>query len=168
VNRSLKIPPGFRSPAQGCSNPGYRVAMNTQPQWGCAIIGRDRGHNPDGVKENRSCGPRVARASQPWALFRNPLGIEQKTIPTRFHPPAQDGNNPGYRNPVGVYENKSRGPRAAHTSQPWALFCNPFGIAIQRQGVMLPWVHKTRHIHVTIYTPICVNLTSLDELKLHA
>jgi hypothetical protein len=48
------------------------------------------------------------------------------------------------------------------------LFRNPFEIAIQRQGIMLPCGHKTRHVHVTVNTPIAVNLTSLDELETHA
>jgi hypothetical protein len=172
VNRSLKIPTGFHLPAQGCSNPGHRVVMHPQPQRGCVIIRSSHGHNPVRVDKNQSRDPRVARRSQPWALYRNPVGIAQTTIPnpvptqhgggsegrcvnrplkipTGFHPPAQGCSNPGHRvavdpqpqwdcaivsppqgrNPGGVDDDQSRGPRVARASQPWALFRNPLGIA---------------------------------------
>jgi hypothetical protein len=103
MNRPVKIPTGFDPPAQGCSNPGHRVAVMPQPQWGCAIIGTPQGHNPAGVDNHQSHGPRVARSSLPWALLHNPFGIahattstlfrklfgiEQSKIPTEFHSPA--------------------------------------------------------------------------------
>jgi len=72
------IPKGLRPPAQGCrvreatlgksgkmsSTPtGLRRAsrFGSQPRWGC-------------FHSNRI--PRVARSSQPWALSRNPVGIQ--------------------------------------------------------------------------------------------
>jgi len=158
VNRPLKIPTGFRPPAQGWNNPGHRVVMHPQPQRGYIIIIPPHGHNPAGVDDNQSRGPRVARASQPWALCRNPVGLAPMKIPTGFHSPAQGWNNPGYRvamkpqpqggctiiepphghNPGGVDENQSRGPRVARASQPWALFCNPVGIERTTIPMRLP------------------------------
>lgn len=160
MNCLLKIPTGFHLPAQGWSNPGSRVAVKPQPQWGWAIIETPQGHNPGGVDEDQSHDPRVARHEQPWALFHNPVGIELAKIPMGFHPPAQGWNNPGHcvvmhpqpqrgcviirsshgHNPVGVDKNQSRYPRVAHRSQPWALFRNPFGIEQRKfpMGFRLP------------------------------
>src|SRR5262245_31861267 len=70
-----KIPKGFRLRAQGCEG---RATLGMpervfQPQRGCAKDLRDERVRfamvPKGV-------PRVARSSQPWALRRNPVGVE--------------------------------------------------------------------------------------------
>ena len=94
------------------------------------------GRNPVGIGENESRIPRVARASQPWAVWQNPVGIKYRKIPTGFRPRAQgwriaptlgaspqliinpNGAAPSWRcvragrNPVGI--------------EAWALGRNPF------------------------------------------
>src|SRR5204863_9135546 len=70
-------------PWAACHNPfgiRPRVAMNPQPQEGCAVIGGPQDHNPGGVDDNESRGPKVTRTAQPWAVYRNPVGIAQTRI----------------------------------------------------------------------------------------
>src|SRR5229473_5837662 len=68
--------PGLR----GTSYPGKLRKRSLQPQRGCVYVVTRR-HNPVWVADLRREDPRVARASQPWALFRNPFGI----LPKRTH-----------------------------------------------------------------------------------
>ena len=75
----LKIPTGFRPPAQGCearATLGYQSENIINPNGVVPLTQRGgKRHNPVrvGIKLIRS--PRVARSSQPWALCRNPFGI---------------------------------------------------------------------------------------------
>ena len=50
-------------------------AKAQQPQRGCGPAG-EGGRNPVGVETITGIAPRVARASQPGALGRNPFGIQ--------------------------------------------------------------------------------------------
>ena len=73
------IPTGLRPPAQGCepaSYPGCSRPGRFNPN-GVAAFRPTHGHNPVGVGRMRAGFPRVARASQPWALGRNPVGIQR-------------------------------------------------------------------------------------------
>jgi len=79
--RRRSIPKGLRPPAQGCEERatlGHR-STNHQPQRGCGnsvFVWRscDVGRNPVGVVVVFGRFPRVARASQPWALRHSPVG----------------------------------------------------------------------------------------------
>jgi hypothetical protein len=76
----LPIPTGLHHPAQGCrvgeATLGHRPRIFPQPQRGC-ITPRANGFNPVGVGFPFFDGPRVARASQPWADGRSPVGGEE-------------------------------------------------------------------------------------------
>src|SRR6185436_16502226 len=52
--------------------------MFHNPNGGCGLVvfPAAAGHNPFRVVLVRARDPRVARSSQPWALLRNPFGIE--------------------------------------------------------------------------------------------
>src|SRR6266496_731715 len=50
-----------------------------QPQRGCGSTERGR-RNPFGVGFLLARFPKVARASQPWALRRNPFGIHSRNL----------------------------------------------------------------------------------------
>src|SRR5258705_10477572 len=84
---SLPIPKGLRRKAQGCEvratlgknanhkNPNGVATRGAhspkpKPRWGFAFLIR--------------C-PRVARPSQPWALLRNPVGIQGKNTLPNLH-----------------------------------------------------------------------------------
>ena len=69
--------------------PWVIVEQISQPQRGCGnsvFVRRagDVGHNPVGVVIFCGRFPRVARASQPWALGRNPVGILNSIELLRF------------------------------------------------------------------------------------
>ena len=68
--------PSF-SPAVGesASLPWVNREKDFLPQRGCGECADEGGRNPVGVGNFCGCFPRVARASQPWALRRNPFGI---------------------------------------------------------------------------------------------
>jgi cytochrome c oxidase accessory protein FixG len=84
-------PKGIASSSPGLSRtagsyPGFHVRNSHQPRRGCAAARRallphiplfplDKGHNSFGVAVRTRRLPRVARASRPWALWRNPFGI---------------------------------------------------------------------------------------------
>ena len=76
----LPIPTGLRDLAQGCrvseATLGHRVDYFPQPQRGCITV-RARGFNPVGVGFPFPGSPRVARASQPWAGCRSPVGANE-------------------------------------------------------------------------------------------
>ena len=76
----LPIPTGLRHSAQGCrvgaATLGHRVDYFPQPQRGCITV-RACGFNPVGVGFLFSGSPRVARASQPWAGCRSPVGANE-------------------------------------------------------------------------------------------
>jgi hypothetical protein len=69
-----RIPTGFRPLAQG-----WRTAPTlgepTQQRNNLEEVAAGAGHNPFRVDRIRNRSPRVARASQPWATRRNPVGI---------------------------------------------------------------------------------------------
>lgn len=80
-------PKGFRPKAQGCATryPGTAPFM-TQPHRGCVSAAGDLsqlGRNPGRVV-SPSSQPRVARASQSWALGRNPFGVAEEAIVPRL------------------------------------------------------------------------------------
>jgi len=64
--------PGLR----GTSYPGNERAHEPQPQRGCGKPLAPSSHNPVGVDRYAPGFPKVARASQPWAGGRNPVGID--------------------------------------------------------------------------------------------
>ena len=73
------IPKGLRPPAQGCeprATLGKRVREGSTPT-GLRQCAGDGGRNPVGVDAQFRSSPRVARGSQPWALRRNPFGIQR-------------------------------------------------------------------------------------------
>ena len=74
------IPTGLHHPAQGCrlreATLGQRPEISCQPQRGCVTVGHPVWRNPVGVGFCLSDEPRVARASQPWADGRSPVGAE--------------------------------------------------------------------------------------------
>ena len=63
--------PGLRA----ASYPGETVPMRPQPQRGCDHRVVPQATTPLGLRPFRPPLPRVARASQPWALGHNPFGI---------------------------------------------------------------------------------------------
>ena len=76
----LPIPTGLRHSAQGCRDGeatlGHRADYFPQPQRGCITV-RARGFNLVGVGFPFPGSPRVARASQPWAGCRSPVGANE-------------------------------------------------------------------------------------------
>jgi hypothetical protein len=74
------IPTGLHHSAQSCrvreATLGQRPRIFPQPQRGC-ITARAHGFNPVGVGFIFPEGPRVARASQPWADGCSPVGAEE-------------------------------------------------------------------------------------------
>ena len=76
----LPIPTGLCHSAQGCrvgeATLGHLVDYFPQPQGGCITV-RAHGFNPVGVGFPFSGSPRVARASQPWAGCRSPVGANE-------------------------------------------------------------------------------------------
>jgi hypothetical protein len=78
---SRPIPTGLRPPAQGCAaraTLGTTDGMKLNPN-GVEPCSPVMGHNPVGVSD---IGPRVARGAQPWALGRNPVGIQEQRRPS--------------------------------------------------------------------------------------
>src|SRR5207247_6492795 len=90
--RVQTIPKGLRPPAQGCEERatlGHRPTRD-QPQRGCGnslFVWRscDVGRNPVGVVICFRRSPRVARASQSWAMGRSLIGAD--SIPNVFFIP---------------------------------------------------------------------------------
>ena len=77
------IPTGLRPPAQGCAaraTLGLTDEMILNPN-GVAACSQRMSHNPVGVGALDDTGPRVARDAQPWALRRNPFGIQERRGP---------------------------------------------------------------------------------------
>jgi|SRR6266850_2134063 len=77
------IPKGLRPPAQGCEERatlGERCWEIHNPNGvaTASLVSRlaSMSRNPVGVGNSSPRLPRVARDSQPWALRRNPVGIE--------------------------------------------------------------------------------------------
>ena len=72
------IPTGLHPSAQGCrvreATLGDMIHYFPQPQRGCVIPDHANRHNPVGVDDFPERFPRVARASQPWADRRSPVG----------------------------------------------------------------------------------------------
>jgi len=78
------IPTGLRPPAQGCAaraTLGKADGIDLNPN-GVVPRSRGTGHNPVGVGACDDIGPRVARGAQPWALGRNPFGIQERGGPS--------------------------------------------------------------------------------------
>ena len=98
MNCPLKIPTGFHPLAQGWNNPGDRVVGKSQPPWGCVNIGPPPGHNPGGIDDNQSRGPRVARASL-WVAI--PLGLQKRQSPQDFACQPKVGTTMGIGTPPG-------------------------------------------------------------------
>lgn len=79
MNRAaLPNPNGIPSPSPGLASRAYpgSVAGNLPNPNG--VVARDRcqgAATPSGLREIRGTAPKVARASQPWAVGRNPVGI---------------------------------------------------------------------------------------------
>ena len=75
------IPTGLQPSAQGCRDReatlGHGFASRPQPQRGCRTLRRTVGCNPVGVGFLFHGSPRVARASQPWAESRSPVGANR-------------------------------------------------------------------------------------------
>ena len=89
--RRAPIPTGLRPKAQGCEERatlGDVFDNSPQPQRGCVIPSRAHRHNPVGVDDFSGRFPRVARASQPWADGRSPVGANQ-TVRSRATPSPQ-------------------------------------------------------------------------------
>ena len=79
------IPTGLRHSAQGCrvreATLGHTSHNFSQPHRGCINRVRADGCNPFRVVIHFNCSPRVARASQPWAECRYPVGVnERRTV----------------------------------------------------------------------------------------
>jgi len=81
--QASSIPKGLRPPAQWCEEratlgkhrsgiPNPNGVGSSSQTWRLASMRR----NPVGVDNSALRLPRVARGSQPWALMRNPFGIE--------------------------------------------------------------------------------------------
>ena len=71
----------FRPEAQGwarCAYHGNTAPQRSQPQRGYAPLALPRAATPLGLRFFSPRFPRVARASQPWALLRNPVGIRRR------------------------------------------------------------------------------------------
>ena len=62
--------------------PWVRSTNALQPQRGCGRINRSRSESPQPLQGciHRRLFPRVARSSQPWALLRNPFGIQRHAL----------------------------------------------------------------------------------------
>ena len=65
------LSPGLR----GTSYPGLGSGVSFQPQRGCGPSPHADA-TPLGLRRSAGGHPRVARASQPWALSQNPFGIQ--------------------------------------------------------------------------------------------
>jgi hypothetical protein len=78
------IPTGLRHSAQGCRAREATlgdVINFPQPQRGCVNRAFADGFNPFRVAQFSAVIPRVARASQPWAECRYPVGVnESRTL----------------------------------------------------------------------------------------
>ena len=79
--RELVNPKGILASSPGLAlraYPGDNTTPPFQPQGGCGPTGLSNGTTPLGLKPFSSRFPRVARASQPWALGQNPFGIRPR------------------------------------------------------------------------------------------
>ena len=72
--RQRRCVPKPRVGARNERLPWETVPICSQPQRGCGTTGESR-RNPGGVETVTGIAPKVARASQPWAGGRNPVGI---------------------------------------------------------------------------------------------
>ena len=54
-----------------------------------------------GVGVSERCSPRVARGSQPWALSRNPFGIQRQKARWFCNPKGIVSSSPGLTSPRG-------------------------------------------------------------------
>ena len=70
--RDSVLQPRVGEPA---SLPWVTRCCSSQPQRGCVLPRPPIRHNPVGVENNLAGRPRVARASQPWAELRYPVGV---------------------------------------------------------------------------------------------
>jgi len=154
LRRGSPIPKGLRPPAQGwraraCL--GSSSNKHSQPQRGCGHFASVRArvvrHNPVGVGIFCWRSPRVARASQPWASGRNPVGIlgwrkrvggvmksnriRPRSIPKGLCPPAQGWRARAY---LGSSSNKHSQPQrgCGHFASVRARVVrhNPVGVGI--------------------------------------
>ena len=90
-----------------------------QPQRGCATdAGRTNGRNPVGVVFNLRPLPKVARPSQPWAMF---------IIHHHLNEVASGHGVAEAATPLGLIPFSDRSPRVARASQPWAGGRSPVG-----------------------------------------
>ena len=72
-------PKGIVSSSPGLPSPrGYPglASVRSPTPTGLRPRAKRGGRNPFGVGVSERCSPRVARGSQPWALRRNPFGIQ--------------------------------------------------------------------------------------------
>ena len=72
--------------------PWVKVTDNSQPQRGCGMVISpwSSATTLSGLLQCRVRFPRVARSSQPWALLRNPFGIQRSALSSIR---ASDGNS---------------------------------------------------------------------------
>ena len=78
MTTAFPIPTGLRPKAQGCearATLGDTSKHFPQPQRGCGPASRNC-HNLVEVEKSRRRFPKVARASQPWAGGRCPVGAK--------------------------------------------------------------------------------------------
>ena len=107
------IPKGLSPPAQGCEaratlgNP-ERSFLNPN-----GVVARvaDPSRNPVGVGIFARCFPKVARPSQPWALSRNPVGIQKTGPAENCEEPKMGCETRGQRAYSGFGFRFSFGPR---------------------------------------------------------
>jgi len=90
--QASSIPKGLRPPAQGCEERATlgKCSSEIHNPNGVASGSQNGGQpqcarNPVGVDNAALRLPRVARGSQPWALMRNPFGIEFRIHPLWIH-----------------------------------------------------------------------------------
>jgi len=80
ASKNSSIPKGLCLKAQGCEERATLGKLDDayNPEGVATPWYRNNGygHNPVGVGTRLRSGPRVARSSQPWALLRNPFGIQ--------------------------------------------------------------------------------------------
>ncbi len=79
-NRCCPIPKGLRTPAQGCATGAtLGVAMKIVATLkGLCPVPRNATTTPSGLMPDAARVPRVAPSAQPWALGRNPFGIQSQ------------------------------------------------------------------------------------------
>jgi len=91
----------------------HGVSFSPQPQRGCDTdAARTIWHNPVGVVSISRSLPRVARASQPWAM---------SIIHHNLNEVASRHGVTKATTPLGLFPICDRSPRVARASQPWAM-----------------------------------------------